>query len=354
MSHYLENESIAMGFADGQTQNNYDVFIHILEADLVTRPGLRLQKELQTELQLVGCGICWLLLLIGSYFRYILYMYLIEKYKIKESKPIDVLILVVSITQHVRVVVLTLRVTMIVSTGTLLEYIPGPWFCTFSRLVFQFEHSYSCIGSLVISIYRILYIKQDQWVKYSIGQKNLLCVILFGGVALSASVVLLLNTILANISQVFGDAWLCMVVPDIESLQILDAYEKSRGNASIYSYWSDVRTILGFILMSVTIAEITIYFIFFHHIYRHDNNQRLARLLEPNVIKLRNRMNAITFFGQFCSFVFEFTLGIIIICAIKGYAPFWIVFSLKGIIFSSMAMVEVLTSHSLRPRIFRH
>ena len=349
MLHHLENETIALGFADGQTQNIYDLFIRILEADLATRPGL---LKRQKEIQLVGCGICWLLILIGSYFRYFLYTYLFEEHKIKESTPIDVLILVGSIVQHVGVVVLVLWGTMIVSTGTSLEYIPEPWFCTFARLVIQFELGYSCIGSLGLSIYRILYIKCDQWVKYGIGEKNLLYVILCGGVALSGFNVLLLNGIFTNLTQELGDV--CMPHPNIQSLQILHAYEKSRENASIYAHWSDVRTILGSIMVLSTTAEITIYVIFFHHLYRHDNNERLSRLLAPNVIKRRNRMNAITFFGQFYSFAFEFTFWFIVICAVNGDAPFGIIVVLKVTSFTSMALVEVLTSHVLRPRLFGH
>ena len=86
---------------------------------------------------------------------------------------------------------------------------------------------------------------------------------------------------------------------------------------------------------------------------KHDNNERLRRLLEINVIKRRNRRNAITFFGQFCSFAFEFSFGIAILCAVKGHAPWIAVFILKALSFTSMSIVEVLTSSSLRPRIFK-
>ena len=86
--------------------------------------------------------------------------------------------------------------------------------------------------------------------------------------------------------------------------------------------------------------------------YRHDNNEGLRRLLGSNIIKLRNRRNAITFFGQFCSFAFEFSIGILIICAVKGDAPWGVVFVLKVVCFTSMSIVEVVTSTTLRARIF--
>ena len=145
----------------------------------------------------------------------------------------------------------------------------------------------------------------------------------------------------------------CMAFPRHQLLQILDDYEQSRGNASIISYFRNVRIMSGFVLMSPTIAEIIIYFIFFHYIYIHGNGERLRRLLEPTVIKLRNRTNAITFFGQFCSFVFELSSAIFIICALKGWGEAWgVIFVLKLTCFTSISMIEVFTSGTLRPRLF--
>ena len=104
--------------------------------------------------------------------------------------------------------------------------------------------------------------------------------------------------------------------------------------------------------MLMMTAEITIYVLFFHHVYRNDNGEGLRRLLEPSVIRRRNRTNAITFFAQFCSFVFEFSIGIVIISAVMGGAPFSAVYILKVISFTSMSIIEVVASNSLRQRIF--
>ena len=146
-----------------------------------------------------------------------------------------------------------------------------------------------------------------------------------------------------------------MAFPTLPILRLLDDYEQSRGNHSIFSQWRDYRIIICVVMVLLTIAEITIYVIFFHHMYVHDNQERLRRLLEPGVIKLRNRTNAITFFGQFCSFVFEFSIGILTICGVKGlFIEAWgLVFVLKVTCFTCMSMVEVLTSSTLRPRIFK-
>ena len=145
----------------------------------------------------------------------------------------------------------------------------------------------------------------------------------------------------------------CMPFPRRPVFQLLDEYEQSRGNASIYAWFANVRIAVITVLLSMTITEITVYFVFFYHLYKHDNNERLVRLLEPKVIKLRNKTNAITFFGQFCSFVFEVSFGIATICAQLGKAPWFAMILLRVGCFTTMSVVEVVTSNPLRPRVFK-
>ena len=144
MWYHLENQTIAIGFTDGQTQNEHDFLIHIIEADKATRPVLlRLQKQFQW----VICAIGWLIILSGSYFRYILYTYIFEQYKIKEFKPIDVLILVATIIQHANIVSWVLYYTLVILSDTSLEYI-GQWYCVPMKWFYLFDMFYSYIGSL--------------------------------------------------------------------------------------------------------------------------------------------------------------------------------------------------------------
>jgi hypothetical protein len=148
-----------------------------------------------------------------------------------------------------------------------------------------------------------------------------------------------------------------MFVPKGPLLQILDEYEQSRGNVSIILYYLEVNAGIAFVMLVMLISEIIIYCIFFHHMYKHDNNQRLRRLLEPQVIKRRNRKNAITFFGQFCSFVFEFT-GLVLftvayLIGTRATSLHLVAIVFSRISFAIMPMVEVLTSDVLRKKLFK-
>ena len=345
MWHDLTNQTIGLGFNREETDNSQDFFVHIFEADDVTKPVfLRLQKLIQWAF----CVIAWLIILVGSYFKYILYKYLFEQYKLKELSPINILIISASAVQHVSIVLFVLGITLVVIGDASLEYI-GQWFCVPTKLFIAFDIYYSYIAGLGLSIYRILYIKHDCWVKYKIGERNLLYVILLGGLFLAAFAVLVVNT--HDYEEVARET--CMTFPRRLMLQLLDAYEQSRGNASIYAWFANVRIALATVCFSMTITEITIYFVFFYHLYKHDNNERLGRLLEPKVIKLRNKNNAITFFGQFCSFVFEVSFGIATICAQLGKAPWFVMILLRVGCFTTMSVVEVLTSNPLRTRVFK-
>ena len=89
--------------------------------------------------------------------------------------------------------------------------------------------------------------------------------------------------------------------------------------------------------------------------YKHDNNDRLRRLLEPKVIKGRNRKNAITFIGQFCSFVIEF-IGLLLLILAFTIGPKWapdLAIEFRRFSFAIISMVEVLTSDELKKRLIK-
>jgi len=89
--------------------------------------------------------------------------------------------------------------------------------------------------------------------------------------------------------------------------EILNEYEQSRNNANIFLNSQAVRTYAGLICIMAVVSEMIIYIIFFHYLYKNDNSLNLTKLLERKVINARNRTNAITFFGHFCSFAIELT-----------------------------------------------
>ena len=345
----MNNHTSSLGLADIDIQTNLDLFIHILSAENVTIPLILKYSTLSLVIIAVFAAV---LLSIGSYFRYILYNICFHQYQRKQFKPITLLTLFVTVSQHLTHATAFVWYLLIVLSDRSTGYIGGNWFCTFFKNLYRFDLAYAIIGGFGLSVYRILYLKYDHWVKYGwVGEKMLLYGILFIGLALA--IVCVVIFMLSDYESTTND-W-CMLVPHDRMLQLLDDYEQSRRNPSIYSYWRNIGVVLGSIGILMTLLEISIYICFFHHIYKHDNSERIRLLLDQETIKRRNKKNAVTFFGQFCSFVIEIILMAFLILQASmnwnnayGIAFVWI----KLIGFASISIVEVLTSSTLRASLF--
>ena len=152
----------------------------------------------------------------------------------------------------------------------------------------------------------------------------------------------------------------CQLIPRKSIMILLDEYEQSLGKPSIYSYWTSMKLAISYSKVGMVILEIIIYAMFFIHMYKHDNNKLLRRLLTPNVTRNRNRTNAITFFGQFCSFVIEFSWIILYVITIPldnkvGSLKEFIVirFIVRLMSFTCIPIIEVITSKPLRNRLYK-
>ena len=340
----LDNQTSSQELGDAHIQTSFDLVVNILSADNVMIPRV---LNFSTLTLLIFVGIGFVLLFIGSYFRYILYEQCLYDYKSKDFKPITLLTLLLTVSQH-----LTHASTFVWYLLIVLGEKPtGYWFCTFFKNLYRFDLAYAVIGGFGISVYRILYIRCDHWVKYGIGEKILLYGILLGGLALATVCVVLFG--LSDYEATTND-W-CILAPQHQMLQLLDEYEQSRQNPPIYSYWRNVGVALGIIGIWMTVLEISIYICFFHYIYKHDNSEGMRRLLDQEIIKRRNKKNAVTFFGQFCSFVIDVSVMTFLIlqASMNWNDTFGLVFVwIKLIGFASVSIVEVLTSSRLRARLF--
>ena len=351
MDDNLESLAVSLRFNHDESQE-YS-FVQIITAqDAMTDSILGLPKEVQW-LMLISC---WTILLVGSCFRYILYTYLYRQYNNKEFTSINTLILANAISEHVTIVFLALAYTILIVADTSLENVVGPWFCYPVTLFHRFGVFYSITGSLGISIYRILLIKYNGWLKYTVGENNMLYVILFGGIFLVFLFVLLGS--ITDYEALFYHTCTILQPEKRRILELLDIYEQSRGNPSIYRYWLNMRIFIGIILMFMTVCKIVIYAMFFNYLYRHDNTERLQYLLGTKTIKNRNRANAITFLGQFGTFVFHLIFLTFVNLAVgmsnKENSFLGMTMIIGGIGFTGTSMLEVLTSAPLRRILFEN
>ena len=351
MSYIVRNKTVVIGNISPMKVNVETLFMHILEGRNSMTP---LILRSVPKVAWIFCVLAWIFIFIASFFRYILYSYLCRKYKEKRLTSIDVLILVQSIIQHVANVSRISFFTLLLSEEASTEYwdwkmgSTGKVFCILSETTVNVESCYSCIGSLGIAIFRMMYIKFNTFVTDIIGATNLLMIILFGGLGLTGLFVSAL--FVSDYENLIQEH--CHIPQNLNLFTILDEYEQGKGGSSIYEYFIYPRIAIGGILVLMTISEIVIYIIIFRFMYLHDNTKMLRALLEPQVIRKRNKTNAITFFGQFCSFLFEVSCWMIFTFAMlvgKGSVLLLAVFSiLRTIFFTCMTIIEVMTSSPLR------
>ena len=355
MSDYTADQVIAIGFFDTHARNESELAIQVLDYKFITKNK---SSSLPLYGKLLMNIISWSLFFIGSYFKFIIYKFLWEKRKQKSSKTIDVLICVTAIMQHLYAFLLTTERTLR-HTDSSFEIYKHSGACGPVHYFNQFAFYYSYIGGFGIALYRILLIRKGNWVKYKFGEKNMMTVILFGGIILGIGLLALPKIWFGSLEKLAWDE--CLLNVHVKhTLEELDDYEQSLGTNFQYSTLQSYRigwAIIGFSFLVITIAEVTIYGAFFHAMYKHDNNERLARLLEPATIKKRNQNNALTFFGQLCAFTFEFVLAMFMLI-FAGFSKqelrSWaVIFIVKDFSFTAMSAVEVLTSSILRPGILR-
>ncbi len=69
-------------------------------------------------------------------------------------------------------------------------------------------------------------------------------------------------------------------------------------------YWKTIYLIYAAVGFTFNLVEITSYIILYHFISVH-NNQNTVMILEPSVIRMRNRSNAISLTGLFAGWTME-------------------------------------------------
>ena len=123
---------------------DFEHSIGILEAKNTIEPELLL---LQIPIQWLIVANVWFILLFGSFLKFILYDYIYEQHKKKNFTPIDMLTLILSLSQHVITVMESIVTMLIIFSGNSLDRIVGgTWLCRLFVYLYRFNHYYSCIG----------------------------------------------------------------------------------------------------------------------------------------------------------------------------------------------------------------
>ena len=140
-------------------------------------------------------------------------------------RPINVLTVTSAIIHHVTHVSVGIWYVIILMTETPLGDVVGKSSCEILDVIGVYGLAYLYAGSLGIASFRILYIKHERWVKYAIGERLLLTIILLLSISVSGVVVFLYKLGRSNHRSHLN---MCVGLSITES-QILIEYELSHG-----------------------------------------------------------------------------------------------------------------------------
>ena len=318
------------------------LFLHDLNLEKSAIDSL----DFATEVVVIS-GLC-VSLFVGSYFKSAMYSYFYRNYKDLIEKPINLLLLVQAVIQHMICLFMVVFYTVgLFFNIRFVDHI-GKFWCNIPWYAQVYGVAYRNVGSLGIAIFRLLYLRCNDWIKERVGQLRTFGAVLIFSLAFSAMLTAGFAVGNGPISRKQVTWNFCL--GQSETLrEILDEYSLLTGQTSSSSELGPQLVILVSLICVVT--ELACYILFFRQVYYHNKGMLSRNILTKGEVKRRRQVNAITFLGQFYGFIAEsvlyfgmmFTLqessdiayrvGIVLI--------FWLEFGV-------VSVVEVITSENLR------
>ena len=329
-------------------KGNGVTYIDQLIINTLSNDGIPL-ASLAFDIKIIIIAILTVSLLSGSFFKCIMYLYVFASNKQNHGwmhRPINVLTVTSAIIHHFTHFWMWIWYIVEMMDDTPVSESVGSFQCTINQWVGLFGLGYLTVGSLGLAVYRVLYIKHEEWVKYVIGEKTLLLTVLTISFTLCGILVFLYD--LETNSHRFGRN-MCHGISGTHA-QILIDYELSHGQGLLTTTYIQ-KTVVS-IALGMQCTELAIYIWFFRLRYKNDNGN-IKKVLTEDVIRARNMKNVGTFLGQAYAFLTEyvFALTTLIVIFIAGDQTNYlkaISNIAKFVDFGLVSAVEVFTSPALR------
>jgi hypothetical protein len=332
-----ENETLHM-YLDN-TLNH--VFINISNLELTTADSLSNTGEIIVVFSLFAS------LIIGSYFKSSLYLYMYDNLKDLLNSPINLLLLIQALIEHF---VCTFMVTFF-TVGLIFDirfsdYFGETW-CNIPFYVSVFGVGYRNFGSLGLAVLRVFFVKFPWAVKNDAFRMRMMFGTLF--VCVTGTVTVVIGFGVGN-----GPASRQQVVWNFCTgrseffREVMHLYSLTTGTVTLRS---DIipKMITCLALVSI-IEELVCYIVLFYHLYSHDEELMRKQRLPVNEVNKRHRKNAITFLGQFYGFVVRciITSGMIYILHTHSDVSYrLLIMIVTWVEFGILSVVEVTTSTNL-------
>ena len=343
----MENSSSAIFHTDGTWYFGDEVLL-VLSTSMDEAPVITLSWTVKFLL----IGIMLTSFVTGSFFKFITYSYVYRTNKINRGwmhRPLNVLLVTSDLVHHAtHILAGSWYVICMVMEPPFSDKV-GYGACWAFMVIGAFGVTYLCIGSLGMAIYRLLYIKNENWVKYKIGEKRLLFIVFFSSFAITTILVMMFTIEDSGDRSGFN---MCTSL-SVADTEIFMDYKMSTGANLLRTTY--IRKVAIFIAVIAQMIEFSIYVWFFW--YQHKMyNGKIAKLMKQEDVKERNAKNIGTFMGQFYGFMMEFAF--LVFFLIIQFPWFYsngnaarvrgIVTCLKFADFGSLSAIEVFSSPLLR------
>ena len=290
---------------------------------------------------------------IGSFFKAILYCFVSEGDTQQNwwKRPINSLTLTSAFIHHVTHGWLVIWYIFALMVEKPISDLFHPSMCHITQYIGVYGIAYLSIGSLGISIYRVLYMIHEVWVKDTIGERTLLMIIWSLSIVISGLITIMFN--MESSSERF-QVNMCKGISGAKAKILID-YQTLQGNQLLPTTHFQMSALAACLVCQM--VELAIYIWFFCYRYQHDNGN-ISKILTEDVIRSRNKKNIGTFLGQFygfimeCSFLFVIFLLTLFDDVENNHTKANLVM-IKFVDFGLLSAVDVMTSPSLRAVMWR-
>ena len=318
-----------------------NLFVSDFKLELSALESLNIYSETCMVSAVIGS------IVVGSYFKSALYFYLYDTRKEIENRPINILLLLQAIFQHL--ICLLMAFTYVLGLFFNLTYanILGEAWCNIPWYSSAFGLMYRTFGSLGLAAFRLILIKCSTWVRDKCGQDKLLSVITALGLISSVllTVAFSMDNGQASRKQI---VWNFCIGRSFEFREILHQHSLLTGTSFPQFQYLAKSVIL--VSLAGVMIELVCYLIFFAHLYSHDRAMITRNILPKHEVNKRFQKNATTFFGQFYGFIIECVMLLGILSTLEDGSDvtvrllFVVGFNIE---FGLISVVEVLTSRCL-------
>ena len=288
-------------------------------------------------------------LIVGSYFKSALHLYMFDERKDIMNKPIDLLILVQSLIEHsVAIFMTAFYVVGVAFNITFADQFGEDW-CNIPFHASTMGMANRVCGSLGIAVLRMFYVKFPYKIKEDLFRRRMM----FGTLT-----TYIFSMIHSGIGFGIGNGpasrkqvlWNFCVGQSENFREVVHNYSLAVGSTKPIP---DIYPAMMSILTLVCIfSELACYIVLFKHLYSHNEDLLRNKTLPLREVKKRHMLNATSFLGQFYGFVVKTTLTSgVMFTLITGPGDTFlrmIIVVFLWVEFGIISIVEVLTSQNLR------